>query len=210
MERQAQHKQSSATAVSSSIAFGAALISGAFPAGARGDHSGEPECPAEDRPLPIQLTRLVARCKKRCQCKGAFCEGDQLPRSLAPAEGQSLGRRPPKLLFGLWCPAGEMPGPAGFPARITFPARRTRGTCRLLLGASTAMKRHRGFCQKTKRQRQSWGWGKLSAAQEDPCRGCRMLPGSTAAIHPHWPPRWHPLARHRESRVGSPPSPCPS
>lgn len=96
-----------------------------------------------------------------------------------------MERRPLKLLFGLCCPAGEMPGPAGFPARITFPARRTRGTCRLLLGASTAMKRHRDFCQKTKRQRQSWGWGKLSAAQEDPCRGSRMLLGSTTAIHPH-------------------------
>lgn len=105
--------------------------------------------------------------------------------SLARPEEQSLESRPLKLLFGPRCPAGEMPGPAGFPARITFPARRTHGTCRLLLGASTAMKRHRGFCQKTKRQRQSWGWGKLSAAQEDPCRGSRMLLGSTAAIHPH-------------------------
>jgi len=96
-------------------------------------------------------------------------------------------RRVPKRPAGLRSPAREMPGPASSPARITFPARRTHGTCRLLLGASTAMKRHRGFCQKTKRQRQSWGWGKLSAAQEDPCRGRRMLLGSTMATRPREP-----------------------
>lgn len=75
-------------------------------------------------------------------------------------------------------PAREMPVPAGLPARITFPARRTYGTWRLLLAASTAMKRHRGFCQKTKRQRQSWGWGKLRCP-----RGSLQRQQDAAGLH---------------------------
>lgn len=92
-----------------------------------------------------------------------------------------MERRPPELPTG---PCGAMRGAEGSRARVAFPVRRAHGTCRLLLSASTAMKRHGGFCQKTKRQRQSWGWGKLSAAREDPCGGSRMLPGCTAATHP--------------------------
>lgn len=137
--------------------------------------------------------------QKRCQHKRGFRGGNQRPRSLARPEERPTERRPPKLPAGLRSPARETPGPAGLPAHITFPARRTHGTCRLLLSASTAMKRHGGFCQKTKRQRQSWGWGKLSTAQEDPCRGSRMLLGSTMTTHP-MSPRRHPLAWSRESR----------
>ena len=153
---------------------------------------------AEDRPLPTQLTPLVARCRNAANAKEGFAEETSgleasLDRRNSPRKGD-----PQSCRLASGSPARETPGPAGLPAHITFPARHTHGTCRLLLGASTAMKRHRGFCQKTKRQRQSWGWGKLSTAREDPCRDSRMLLGSTATTHP-CEPKVAPLARCRES-----------
>lgn len=150
--------------------------------------------PAGDRALPIQLTPLVARCRRAAKQTGGLSEESGGLEALL--EGQPMGGRPPELPTS---PRGAMRSPAGLAALVTSPARRAHGTCRLLLSASTAMKRHGGFCQKTKRQRQSWGWGKLSAAaQEDPCGGSRMLTGCTAATHPREHPPWHPLARRRE------------
>lgn len=115
-----------------------------------------------------------------------------------------MQRRPPELPTG---PCGAMRGAEGSRARVAFPVRRAHGTCRLLLSASTAMKRHGGFCQKTKRQRQSWGWGKLSAAREDPCGGSRMLPSRTAATHPRQPAVAPTRPANGGRRVGRPRSP---